>query len=533
MAKKLFIVDDDSIIREGLCVNIAWEAHNIVLIGTAGNGLQALQAFQTDLPDIVIADIRMPFMDGLQLAQSIKETYPRIKVILLSSFGEFEYAQLALEQKVFEYLLKPIDGEELLNSVLRAAEEQDRESSIEKQLRTGLPLLRERFLEELVNQKLKPDDIVSGIEYLELPLQGERNLVAVVKADDYWTPDYKSRYGKEMLKFCIHNLIEEMIASYNKGFVFNSSEDELIIVFDARKEDVQDSLQKQHFGFLEQIQANVKTYLKTTVTIGVGYEALGWTGIAESCKEARTALEFRHIAGTDRVIFVQDIGGKKEHMPDLSGLFQQLAMKAKFGLEKESLHLLGEMEAELTRSCFVSLRQMQYAVMELAITLFNEVQREKDIELGPIGEVWGFCQELQSLQTASELFGRMSDAIRFVTAQLQAERNDHQAATVRKAKEYVQLHYAKAGLSLQEVADAVHVSPSYLSYMFKQEGSVLFSDYLLELRMKHAVELMKHSRLKNFEIAEKVGFASPQYFTVCFKKYFGMPPQEYRNVLDE
>lgn len=534
MAVKLFIVDDDSIIREGLSVNIAWADCGIELAGTAGNGLQALQAFKAAAPDIVISDIRMPFMDGIQLARRIKEEYPRTKVILLSSYGEFEYAQSALESKVFEYLLKPVDEERLLQSVLRAAREQERERGIEKRLLTGLPLLRERFMESLVHNKLRTEDILSGIDYLELPLRGERNLAAILKADDYWAPDYKSRYGKEMLKFCILNLVEEMVAEERDCLVSGSAMDEIVLIFGAREDAAPESLQREKYGLLEQIRTNVKTYLKTTVTVGVGSEAFGWEGIPQSYKEAKEALEFRHIYGTDRVIFVQDTGSRQEQLPEQSQLIQQIAMKVKFGLEEEALELLGRMEAELTKNRYVSLQMTQYAVMELAITLYNEVQRDKDIALDPQASgAWAFCEELRRLQTATELFGRMAEAIRYVTGQLLEERSDQQATIVRKAKEYMLAHYAKAGLSLQEVAHAVHVSPTYLSYMFKHEGDVLFSDYLLELRMGKAVELMLHSRLKLFEIAEKVGFSSPQYFTICFKKRFGMPPQEYRSMLED
>ena len=168
---KIAVVDDDNIILRGLSRNIPWDSHGFQLAVTETNGEDALHAILREKPHIVITDIRMPFMDGLELTEIIKEKMPETKIILMTSYDEFEFAQKALKLKVFDFVLKPVENEKLLAAVRRAAAEWERDQSLVKKVIEGIPFLKQRFYENLFRGRIRENEIASELEFLEIPLQ--------------------------------------------------------------------------------------------------------------------------------------------------------------------------------------------------------------------------------------------------------------------------------------------------------------------------------------------------------------------------
>jgi len=531
---RIVIVDDDSIILKGLTRNIPWEQHGFELVGSARDGEEALSIIPDKRPHLIVTDIRMPFLDGFGLTEAVKEKYPEIKIIMLTSFDEFELAKKALQLKVFDYMLKPVDNQTLLETAKRAIMELEYENEMKRKVIEGMPLLRQRFFEQLIKGNLSEDEICSGSEFLKMHLPEAKYVVLLLKADDYSYPDYQNRFGQEMLKYCILNAAEEIVRNEYDGIVFDSQDDEVVIVY--YEDGESDLIEQKMIHIAENIRQKIEEFLKTTVTVGIGFIYDNRRDISLSYRDAKSAIEFRHMIGTNRVLTIGDTGlpPSSSTQIKLNGLEKELVMNVKLGLEKEASSILDEIEHILLKIKFVSLSQLRLLGVEITLLLFKEFEewtsrQEKHKETEEVVDFYTFYSRLERYQTNQEVFA----AIRQLTKQLSDianhQRERQMKSNIHIAIDYMDKNYMEEGLSLLDVAGFVHISPTYLSILFKKEKNITFSDYLLQLRMKAAVELLRMSDLKTYEVAEKVGYSNPQYFSQCFKKYTGFSPTDYKN----
>ncbi|HYH03587.1 MAG TPA: response regulator, partial [Bacillota bacterium] len=233
---RLMIVDDDAIIRRGLSQNIAWAEQGLELVGTAGDGEQGLEMFAQFHPEIVISDIKMPFLDGMGLARRLLNIAPRTKLILLTGYGEFEYAKQALELKIFDYILKPVDLEVLLQTVQRAAAMLEEENKVRWQIEESRPLLQQRFLTRLVEGKYATEEeALAEATFLGMNPRQETFAVIVVKIDEYHNASlFSGVAAQETAKFQIINLCRD-IAS-DQVAVLNPGGDTLVLIQDGQAE---------------------------------------------------------------------------------------------------------------------------------------------------------------------------------------------------------------------------------------------------------------------------------------------------------
>jgi two-component system response regulator YesN len=522
---KVAIIDDEVIIIRGLSKNVDWQANGFELVGSARNGEEGLKLVAEKRPHLIITDIRMPFMDGFELTEQVTKAYPETKILMLTSYDDFEFAKKALQLRVFDYLLKPFDNEKLLETAKRAMEELEYESEMKRKVVEGMPLLKQRFMEKLIDGKLTSQEINSGIDFLGLHLTASRYVVILLKADDYSYPEYQNRFGKEVLKYCVLNVSEETLVSLGKGLVFDSVEDEIVLIVCAEGE--QEEAELQAYEIAENVRANVERFLKTTVTAGIGSAYEKSTEITFSYQDAHSALEFRHIMGTNRVLTVADTGLAPHREPiEFNGLEKELPVKVKLGLEGDALAVLSSMEQSIMQSKSISLSRMRLIGVEITVLLYKELEDQAK----QLDDFYTIYHKQQQMQTVYEIFACIRQLVIQLVNIVNSQRENQIKKVIHRAVEYVELHYDQEGLSLQDVSSVVHISPTYLSIIFKKEININFSDFLYQLRMKKAMELLRMSDLKSYEVAEKVGYRNPQYFSVCFKKYTGISPSEFRNA---
>lgn len=520
---KIVFIDDDAIILRGMSQTIPWEVEGFQLAGTARDGETGLVLIERERPQVVITDIRMPFMDGIQLTEHVKQQFPDIKIIMMTSYDEFEYAQKALQLKVFDFVLKPVEKDVLLQTVRRASDEWEKDQTI---LKKAIPMLRQRFLDHLIHGRIKHDEIEAELEFLQLPLQAAHYVVVVLKADEYFDPDHKNRFGQELLKYCIQNVVGEIVEPLN-GIAFDADEDETILIYQSNSEAA--SASKEAYGIAEQIRHHVETFLKTTVTVGVGTVASTKRDIAVSYRDAFAATEIRHLIGTNRVLTLQDTGLRSDLKPLSITHWRDhsLSLKVRLGLKNEALSIIRQIESEVTASGTVSLERLRLLCMEITFGVVNAFPESEEVPYHD-EDFRSLLQELHQYRTAKDMFARIYRFVSDLTAVIENRRNHQQKDLVRRATEFIQNNFAREGLSLQEVADEIHISPTYLSIIFKKEKGINFVDFLFETRMKEAMRLLLMEDLKTYEVAERVGYANPQYFSVSFKKYTGVSPTEFK-----
>ena len=526
---QIMIIDDDLIIRRGLSQAIPWAEYGYQIAGVAGDGQTALQMMAEAVPDIVICDIRMPRVDGLEFTKSVRSQYPEVKIILLTAYKDFEYAKTALKLQAFDYLLKPVDNQLLIEVVDRAALALAEQQRIRRKLEESRPLLLQQFLVGLIEERYGPEEIRSKIELLEIGAWDGPLVVAVIKVDDYYLRNERAA-EKEGWKAGIGELVNRMTEKERQGLLFESGQDEAVLIL-AVTDDLQGQLPAEVYYLAERIRRAVRETLGITVTIGTGKVCEGLAGAGRSYAEACSALELRHILGQDQTLTVQDPPRPAGRATvDIYPAARELLRPIKLGLLDESLAHLARMERQIMAEP-LPLDHLQLIGMEIMMLLFTEVKEWPEIG-EKIGRQYNFYQfhlEIKQLQSAGAIFAKLREVVRDLCNAVNTIRKKLQQTLVEQAMEYIVANYAKDGLSLQDVASQIHVSPTYLSNIFKKARGINFSDFVLEVRMKKAMELLRNSNLKAYEVAERIGYANVHYFSAIFKKYTGVSPTEFKN----
>lgn len=527
---KVFIVDDEAVVRDGLKRTIHWQEHGFELIGDYANGREALEMMEHTVPDVIISDISMPFMDGLELAAAVSRKYPYVKIIILTGFDEFEYAQQAIRLKVSDFILKPITAHEmrdLLQKVKRemdeVAQQHEDLSRLYSQLKQSLPVLKERFLERLVVNGLRASEITERFQYFGLAPLLHFQLVLVADIDDFGLRNIRTDTGHdtEILRYAAFNVFEE-IALRENLLLFRTREERLVLVLSGETEE--SVLYEQAYRIAEEARFYIDKFLKFTVSIGVGQACRSAGELPLSYKSALSALDYRFLLGKNRVLSILDFEGKPSYgSQPRSDWDRQLASLVKTGSVQDVQRLIQEFVADLKGS-MAPLDSCLLHIQKVILSLMNTTQ-----ELGVEDSRQIRLTDVYKFKTLDEIEAWLEETVSSVMSDIADNRNHYTLTQIRKAVEYIETHYAEEKMSLQDICRHVLMSTSYFSLVFKQHTGETFVEYLTRIRMEKAKELLQHTTLKFYEIAGKVGYGDPNYFSILFKKHAGMTPREYRD----
>jgi two-component system response regulator YesN len=524
MSYKLVIIDDDSIIRRGLSTNIPWEKAGFQVVGVAGDGEEGLKLIYDCQPDIVVSDIKMPFMDGLAMSKAVLKAFPTTKIVLLTGYEEFQYAKQALELKIFDYILKPVDYERLLEVIHQATLELEYERKAEWQIRKSRPLLRQRFLTNLINHQCQNEtNLREEAQFLGISLPGPYFTVLLIKIDEYYnTALYPSCTEQEILKFSLNNLCTDQLIP-GSGEIFDPGGDALVIILYSR--DNSAPAKAQIYKFAETLRQTTEEYLKVTITVTFGAPHPGLPGIGLSYKEACSACQFRHFLGKNQIISSEDTCLPTAETPvDISESLKELAIQVKLGLLDEATAAINAILHQIMlQENFISLPLVRVIGLQLAMVI-----QQTAAEVIIPENFYKYCTNIQVMQTVKEIFAEIIRLAEESITLLNQRRQSQHDGLVEKGVKYIEANYCQEMLSLRDIAQAVHVSPIYFSIIFKKELKINFSDFLTQTRMKKAMELIRTTDLKTYEVAERVGYSNPNYFSICFKKYTGFSPTEFK-----
>lgn len=545
---KLLLVDDEEDVRDGLVEEIDWANLGFQVVDTAENGREAAELFDKQIPDVVVTDIQMPFMDGLQLAGWIREHYPMTKIIILTGFDEFEYAQKAIKLQIDEYVLKPFTSQELVDVVLKVKHQMETEMAekenaqvLMEHYRKSIPVLRELFLSQLVSRRMTRDEIREKASSYGVELEGESFLASVIRIDyvhnslemhrqqGLEAPSGSLRYSEDryLQLFAVLNIAEE-ICERHEGFkVFIHLEDCVLLSTLPVRE--AGTAAQQTLAVLEEIRMNVFKYLKLTMTAGAGTVCAEPGDLHQSYQKAMQALDYRLILGNDRVIWIGDVESQSAESLTFDELKEQSLIRCiKVGTPEELDEILGTLFSGI-HIAQLSVQDCQVYLMEI-LTCMMKVAKEHDVELEewfgaeayPFAEIYKF----NNLHEVKQWMG--SICLKLMNSIAQGRQSGYNQL-VENAKEYIRLHYHDSDISINKVCKQLHISTGYFSSIFKKEVKMTFVNYLMHIRMEAAKESLRTTDHKTFEIAEAVGFSDPNYFSFCFRKKFGISPKEYRN----
>ncbi|WP_269217420.1 response regulator transcription factor [Metabacillus sp. B2-18] len=509
---RVLLVDDERIILEGISRIINWGELGTSLIGTARNGLEAYDFIMKEQPDIVICDIKMPGMNGLQLVEKMAVEKPSIKFIILSGFNEFNYAKQAMEYGVKHYLLKPCNENSIMDALNKVIDELKRDAKREQflletksRLDQVQPYVKKQLLKEFITSKF---DSNRGIHFYEklLRVNFEEEFIRLIIFR------IEGDYHYEHM-FVIENLGEDLFSES----VLSTSIGEYVL-FLVNEEEFNNLQEK-----IEQLREHFFDIYKMDMTVAIS-EVDCITQVRRLYLEALECLGHRFYLGEGSIITKNDI--KHENIiNDYEYDGQSLCLFIKSGNLEKVESEISQFFAELTESR-LTISLVRSYVMQIFLVM---IQQSDSVSMQKYMDKMSVLVDMDTIQQMKHFF--LSTAKEITQGYYERHKSNH-SAVIHRMIDLVEENIGNTEMSLKWVANKVYMNADYLGKLFKQETGQKFSSYVTQERIKKAIEQIQlMDDVKVFAIAEMIGFGdNPQYFSQVFKKFTGYSPSEYKKV---
>ncbi|WP_309120883.1 response regulator transcription factor [Paenibacillus sp.] len=514
----VLIVDDEPVARESLRYLIDWEEQGFAIRSEAANGLQALELLKERHYALVLTDIRMPTMNGLDLIARMKEVTD-CPVVILSGYDDFEYARQGLKLGAREYLLKPVDEDELIATLRRTAEELEERRFAERRHRLGLSAMRDQLLRRLAHGAVGRKEFEEQRALVGFPPRIEETFACLVVEMDFVYGGGKEGEGlsekdTELKRYAVRNICEELAAG--EGFVFEDTEDRYGVLFYAGAASTEPAALRAR---AERIAASTALYAKETVSVGVGACARGFAAVRESFRAAEEALDRKFLTGAGEAD-----GADDERFRSITA--QLLDAVRHFRREDAEGSLARLWDG--FRASGATAQRAKPVVIELFVQLARIARETGASQELLFDRAFGDYESILRAKTTEELRRLTERKCEAVLAALASLGELRPNKVIEELKSIVRARYMD-NVSLRSVAQRLYMNPNYLGKLFKANTGMSFNDYLLQVRMEKAKELLLHSDLKVYEISEAVGYGELDWFYKRFKAYTGISASEFRS----
>jgi two-component system response regulator YesN len=528
---RMMIVDDETVIRKGILTSIDWAAYGIEIAGEASSGDEAFEKMPDVRPHIILTDIRMIGMDGLELAESIKRDFPATKIIILSGYDDFRYAKQAIQIGVSEYLTKPVGAAELTSVISKLAKEieeslrkQDEQQLSSQLLHETLPILRSKFITGLVNGEWTDDvTLRQKAEQLKIPLAGPRYQVLLVELDGH--THLKGMLSKELAETeaGLQLILERCLGAHFPAIVCEGGPGYRIVLLNMLPED--------RFLVLhscEEVRSSVHREMKRSVTIGLGQAACYLNSIPASFGQALAALNNKAYLGKDRIIHYQDTkqaraGSKAGGFPEKDKRLMDRIKDMDIGKSRELLEqMFRQFKQEET-----PFEQVKSICVQSVILAVNKLEQMGVKDSDDPLQVYNPYMEIEKFETVAALEQWMGRLFAEFAVDIENHKLTRYKGIIHEAVLYIKKHYREE-IKLEEAAKAVYVTPNYLSRVFKEETEQSFTEFVNKYRVKKAKQYLQQNGIRIYEVASMVGYNDYRYFTHIFKKYTGLTPKKFK-----
>lgn len=532
---KLMIVEDEELLRMGLVTCVDWADLGYEIIGEAGDGEKALKLVEQNPPDVIITDIKMPRLNGIDMAEKLKADYPGIRIVVISGYDEFEYARRALKMGVSEYILKPINLEQLKKTVveLRMEIEEERKKDREfmelKSMRyEDMQALRQQMYTKLLLQKCSVEELGDYIGRLGEPVLDRYYGAGILAIEGFPVISMECDY---LHVIDMDRSLEDFVNRTLKGLYgedgqngltvlrANAGERILCICGESPGEVKQEGRRvREAFGTFNEETGPVELFFGTI--------SRGLEGLHQSYLNVRKDSEVRFM----KSLAAPDSSGSAFSSFDLPEFDKEnLFFEIKSGSSQGIEDALRELQDTLSGRQVLS-----YMQLVLIITnLYGECIRLPEEAGGNAEEILGdprqYYQRILEKKKRNDMIEELGRACFLIHAYFEKISGSRYKGIMERAAQYVEEHYSEEGLSMGDVAAYAHVSVSYLGMIIKNETGQTFIEYLTGIRIEKAKYFLKHTNMKNYEVAIACGYATPSYFSTVFKGMCGMTPSEYRN----
>ena len=531
---RILLVDDEILVRDAIKENIDWKGMDCELVGDCENGKEAAEFVKEHPVDIVLTDILMPYMDGMELSNFLHDNYPEIVIVIFSGFGEFEYAKKAIQYGVSEYLLKPVTAMELtgvIEKMKKKVEQQRLEKSKmdalaqnSEEYRKNKQIIRSKNIEALVNCTTDVNASIERLAEMGIDISAASYRVAIFDIDLYsgmYQLDTEKRQESALMAFVLFNISDEIVTREEAGIAYQEGNNRVEILFQEKWSRNFTSRTKE---ICHEIQEKTKEVMGFDVSMGIGKWVKKPEELIQSHDMAAQTLQYRYLLGGNLLIDMEEQHPVQEIAieDDLAELKE--AMKT--GQKEQVYQILIKIEDSIRQALMEKSRACMY-LQQVIRTMDNaceDVSADMDRIREDRDELLRQITDQKFFEDACKVVQKHTDRIFEILSELNTSSSKRQA---RLAIDYIQKNYMDPDLSLNSICSYLNISTSYFSTIFKDETGETFTEVLIRTRMEKAKELLENTTLKNYEIAEKVGFSDPHYFGISFKKMTGCTPTEY------
>lgn len=527
MMYKILLVDDEDLIRNAIAAIIDWQSIGITEILQAEDGELGLELARKHRPDIVLTDIRMPFMDGLEMSKYIAAELPYTKIIILTGHDEFEFAVSSIKLGITDYIVKPISAENLLAVMSKVVDKLQEERKLKKtqqrlrsQLRQSLPLLKEKVLNQLIVGHLGKEDLNEKMEYTELKLDFKTYTLCILEAGSY---QHQNIEDVEMMNMMLKSSLENFFMQ--DGIIFSTYNNQHILLLkDLPVNDYESRnlLQQKLNEHNDKFRQTQDCYVNTA--IGATVDSID--KIPESFQTAKHALSYNTALGNDIIFDFLELGYKSTEFVYPRKHVEEIVKSAYLNIDfKPSL---SELIQYLSCCKNLTAEHLQIISFEI-VTQINKtlIQADYSLRMDEYQTIYKAC----GIGTLNDFEKCMREFLFEVYTLFAENKQTRKQLLIQNAKQYIEENYSNPDLNLNMVASHVFINPTYLSALFKKESGMSFVDFITQTRIEKAKILLAQEDTKSYEAALKCGYQDPHYFSVCFKKQTGMSPSEYKKMM--
>ena len=528
----VLLVDDEILIREAISQNTKWNDLGFELVGTCRDGREAMECLKKQPIDLVLTDIYMPYVDGMELTKYIYENYKNTRVVIISGYDEFEYAKKALKYQVVEYILKPVTALELSEILQKVRENLDEEhrharnlKKIRSEYMSNLPVLRGRFLHSLLQgiTVMSPEEISGKMDDYDVSFSGNYYVVGMIQADDVsGFFDMEKNNSDDLALFAIYNIADEMVRNAGMGVAFQDESNHTILILSG-----DNRLETKVLDLCEQIQNSVMKFLNISISTGIGQIVSSLYQLPKSFSDAKNALEYRFSLGNSQVIYAKNLTPDKR-LENVDASYW--ADRIMSGIRRNSGE---EIRREITnfiqaiRDSYVSKNRSIFYIQNVILSIVKEMDASGVDASRSMAEERELLNAIYEKDHLSEI---AQDLLHFcvkISDDMVDQKESFGKRQTVMALDYIEKNYADSSVSLNSVCSYLAMSTSYFSSVFKTYTGETFIEALTKKRIEKAKGLLLNTSKKTYEIAQEVGYSDPHYFSATFKKMTGFTPKEY------
>lgn len=524
---RVLVVDDEQIVLDAIKFMISKREDDVVVCGTASSGREAIEMTKSLVPDIVIMDIRMPGINGIEAIKEIKHYYPDIRFVIISAYEQFEFAKQAVQLGVKEYLLKPINRAKLngvLNQIIGELEserqQKNRDLETMERLQNMMPFLENGFIYSIITNSDALHEMKKVIQLLDVKcdcgylmilqfhsfaesrmVDNKNNAAHIDAFNTHLNLHEKADQLREIIKYKCNAIVGPLMI--NKMVIFVPSRG-MENDYDARVEAT---------NLAECLQSKIKEAFSIECSVGISSivvlsELYYAYGQANKAINKTSSNEIYHIAD-----LYEDYDASREKLKFQSQLIEALT------------HGRLEKALKYFDSLFELIREQHELVFELVVLIFR-IANDEGIEENQMINYGTYLKEISQIEGDQALYQWIVARMKYISSQIQTKKDLKCCAMVERTKHHLTHHFTDE-LTLEAVARLQNVSPQYLSKVFKEETRSTFVEFLTRLRIEMAQKLMVESDKSVKEICYEVGYSDPNYFSRLFRKQTGVMPTEY------